>query len=350
MRSPWTVTALFAGMAGLFSLMGRPAPILSPPGAAARAQAPEGDATGSPYFWVKGGDEAVDGLPLKSTSVKATIAGVIADVKVTQVYRNTGRKALEAIYVFPGSTRAAVYGMRMTVGTRVLEAKVQERGQARATYEQAKAEGRTASLLEQQRPNVFQMNVAHILPGDTVQVELSYTELLVPEEGTYSFVYPTVVGPRYAGVPGTASHTGEAWVANPYTHAGEAPLSAFDLQVDLAAGMPIQRMACETHKTTIAYDGADDAALKLDPSERQGGNRDFVLKYQLAGGKVQSGLLLHRGKEENFFLLMVEPPKRVAPQDMPPREYVFIMDISGSQMGFPIEISKTLMKEMIQAL
>ena len=99
-----------------------------------------------------------------------------------------------------------------------------ERGQARADYEQAKSQGRSASLLEQHRPNVFQMNVANILPGDEIRVELSYTELLVRTEGTYAFVYPTVVGPRYAGRAGTDSSTGEPWVANPYTHAEAGPL------------------------------------------------------------------------------------------------------------------------------
>ncbi len=315
-----------------------------------RQSSEEGDRTESPYFWVKGGDAAVDGLPLKSTTAKVDIAGVIAQVTVTQVYKNTGSKPLEAIYVFPGSTRAAVHAMRMKVGERTLDAKVKERGQARADYEQAKTEGRTASLLEQHRPNVFQMNVANILPGDEVKVELTYTELLIPQEGTYQFVYPTVVGPRYAGKPGTDSHTGEAWVANPYTHAGEAPLSTFDLQVTLAAGMPIQRMACETHRSTIQYQGTDTATLKLDASEAQGGNRDFILNYQLAGQQVQSGLILHKGKDENFFLLMAQPPKRVAPEQMPPREYVFIMDVSGSQYGFPLDVSKVLMKEMIQGL
>lgn len=352
MRSPRTTT-LLAGLAGLFLLAGGlPSPARgNAPQRHARPDAPDQDGTaGSPYFWVKGGEASVDSLPLKSTSVKAAIAGVIADVKVTQVYRNTGASPLEAVYVFPGSTRSAVYGLKMTIGERTIEARIQERGQARATYEAAKAEGRTASLLEQHRPNVFQMNVANILPGDEVKVELSYTELLVPEDGTYAFVYPTVVGPRYAGVPGTASQTGEAWVGNPYTHAGEAPMSTLDLEVKLDAGMPIQRMACETHKASIAYDGASDAVLKLDPSEAKGGNRDFVLKYQLSGKQVQSGLLLYKGKDENFFLLMAQPPKRVAPADMPPREFVFIMDISGSQMGFPIEVSKTLMKEMIQGL
>ncbi|GLH72647.1 hypothetical protein GETHLI_11490 [Geothrix limicola] len=308
------------------------------------------DATRSPYFFVKGGDSAVDQLPLKATSAKVAIAGVIADVKVTQVYRNTGTKALEAVYVFPGSTRSAVYGMTMRIGERVLKAQIKERGQARIEYEQAKQQGRSASLLEQHRPNVFQMNVANILPGDEIRVELSYTELLVPSEGTYSFVYPTVVGPRYAGQAGTDSSTGEAWVANPYTHAGEKPSTTFDLEVKLSAGLPIQRMSCDTHKTSIAYDSKADATLRLDPGEAQGGNRDVIVKYQLAGGAVQSGLLLDQAQEENTFLLMAQPPKRVTPKDLPPREFVFIMDVSGSQMGFPIEVSKVLMQEMIQGL
>ncbi|HEX9009857.1 MAG TPA: VIT and VWA domain-containing protein [Holophagaceae bacterium] len=343
-RVPALLLACCQGLSPLVSARSRPQ---APPAA------PQGDAspdrTLSPYFFVKG-EAAVDQLPLKATSAKVAIAGVIADVTVTQVYRNTGTKPLEAVYVFPGSTRSAVHAMTMRIGERVLRAQIRERGQARADYERAKQEGRSASLLEQQRPNVFQMNVANILPGDEIRVELSYTELLVPTEGTYAFVYPTVVGPRYAGKAGTASDTGEAWVANPYTHAGEKPATTFDLSLTLAAGMPIARMRCDTHRTAIAYDGKDRATLTLDPSEAHGGNRDFILTYQLAGGAVQSGLLLDQGKDGNTFLLMAQPPKRVTPKDLPPREYVFVMDVSGSQMGFPLEVSKALMREMIQGL
>lgn len=349
-RSTTTLLACCAGLAvsvpGDAQARSRPVPVHMDP--IQKGESP--DATLSPYFFVKSDDGAVDQLPLKSTSARVAIAGVIADVKVAQVYRNTGTKPLEAIYVFPGSTRSAVYGMTMTIGERVLKAQIKERGQARADYEQAKQQGRSASLLEQQRPNAFQMNVANILPGDEIRVELSYTELLVPTDGIYAFVYPTVVGPRYAGKPGTESSTGEPWVANPYTHAGEKPGTTFDLDVKLSAGLPIQRMACDTHKTAIAFDGKADATLRLDPSEAHGGNRDVIVRYQLAGSAVQSGLLLDQGKGENTFLLMAQPPKRVTPKDLPPREYVFIMDVSGSQMGFPIEVSKVLMKEMIQGL
>ena len=354
MRLLSSISALLTCATGLTSLAYKPAPaaIFRPPHPTRTLPqvAETGDATLSPYFFVKSEDPSLDQLPLKSTSAQVSIAGVIADVRVTQIYKNTGTRPLEAIYVFPGSTRSAVYGLRMTIGERTIDAKIREKEQARKDYEAALREGRTASLLEQQRPNVFQMNVANILPGDEIRVELSYTELLTPTEGIYSFVYPTVVGPRYSGKPGTEAHTGEKWVANPYTKAGVAPFSTFDLDLRLAAGMPIQKMACTTHRNAIDYTGPTQAHLRLDASEAQGGNRDFILRYQLAGGQVQSGLLLHKGKDENFFLLMAQPPKRVAPQDMPGREFVFIMDVSGSQMGFPIEVSKVLMKDMIQGL
>ena len=166
------------------------------------------DRTLSPYFIVVSDNPDTDRLPLKSTSAAVNISGVIADVLVTQVYKNDGKKPLEAIYVFPASTRVAVYGMKMTIGKRVIEAKINRRDEARKEYEKAKEAGKSASLLEQQRPNVFQMNVANIMPGDEIKVELKYTELLIPTDRVYEFVYPTVVGPRYSNQKaGSAAHS-----------------------------------------------------------------------------------------------------------------------------------------------
>ena len=197
------------------------------------------DKTLSPYFWVKSDDPETDRLPLKETRAQVRIAGVIAEVTVTQVYKNEGKNTIEAVYVFPGSTRAAVHAMRMTVGDRVIEADIMERKKARQTYEQAKKEGKTASLLEQQRPNVFQMNVANILPGDEIKVEMKYTELLESEEQVYEFVYPAVVGPRYSNKKADGAPGSETWVETPYLHQGEAPTYLFDLNVDLRSGPPI---------------------------------------------------------------------------------------------------------------
>ena len=316
-------------------------------GGAQGESAEEANKTLSPYFFVKGDGPGMDQLPLKSTSADIKVLGVIADVIVKQVYKNEGKTPLEAIYIFPASTRAAVYGMKMTIGKRTIVAKIEESKEARRQYEEAKQQGKSASLLEQQRPNVFQMNVANILPGDAIQVELKYTELLVPTDGIYEFVYPTVVGPRYSNQPAETARPSLKWVENPYLHQGEAPTYTFDLTADLATGLPVQNIACPSHKVNIDYDGPSRASIKLDPSDKTGGNRDFILKYQLAGGKVQSGVLLFEEGKENFFLLMLQPPKRVRVSQIPPREYIFIVDVSGSMYGFPLDISKKLLKDLI---
>ncbi len=303
----------------------------------------------SPYFFVQSDDPGLDSMPLKSTAVEATISGVIANVKVVQVYCNEGERALDAIYVFPASTRASVYGMTMTVGDRVITAKVQEREEAQKIFEKARSEGRGASILEQKRPNVFQMSVANILPGDEVRVELRYVEVLAPAGSVYEFVYPTVVAPRYAGKTDEVSES-ETWVQAPYLPEGGDPGDTFDIQVHIAADISFQAVACRSHKVKMSFGSEESIAVTLDPSERSGGNRDYVLQYQLAGRSVQTGILLHEGEEENFFLLMVEPPEKGTPAPMPPREYIFVVDVSGSMHGFPLEISKRLLGDLLGGL
>ena len=287
-------------------------------------QAQQKDQTLSPYFLVKSKDKGTDQMPLKHTSAKVNIAGVIADVKVKQVYVNEGENTLEAIYVFPGSTRAAVYAMTMTIGERKLIAKIEEKNKAREQYEAAKEQGKTTSLLEQFNPNVFQMNVANILPGDSITVELRYTELLEPTEGVYAFAYPTVVGPRYSETLASQATSDEKWVENPYLKEGKSPNYTFDIQTVLNAGMPIQDINCTSHEVDIKYTGKTSSLVRLKSSEKFGGNRDYILKYRLAGGKVASGLLVYEGENavasgedirfendeaEKFFLLMMQPPK-----------------------------------------
>ena len=317
--------------------------------AAAQTDSEAADETLAPFFFVQADDPSVDQLPLKAVSVQAQIVGVIADIVVRQTYVNLGEQALEAIYLFPASTRAAVYGMEMRLGNRRIRAQIKEREAARQEYEQAKEEGRTASLLEEQRPNVFQMNVANILPGDTIDVELRYTELLVPTEGVYEFVYPTVVGPRYTEKTETTALPQDLYTKTPYQREGEAPLYSYDIRVDLTAGLPIADLQSPSHGVDIEVDG-ERMAVTLAADQGYGGNRDFVLQYQLSGDRIQSGLLLFEGEQESFFLAMAQPPARVMQNDVLPRDYVFIIDKSGSMRGFPLEVSKTLIRDLVSAL
>ena len=303
------------------------------------------DKTKAPYFHIPGQSDSQETLPLQSTSAQVDIAGVIARVVVKQVYRNRGKQPIEAVYVFPGSTRAAVHGMRMRIGKRTIVARIKERKQARAAYEAAKRAGKRASLLTQERPNVFTMNVANIMPGDVIQVELLYSELLVPEEGVYSFVYPTVVGPRNPmnADPGTTN-----WTANPYLKAGQKAPYAFDVKVRLQSPIGLKEVTSPSHAVRVTYASAKSASVAL--KSPGGGNRDFVLRYRLAGNKIETGAMLFQDGKEKFFLVMMEPPKRVTRKQIPAREYIFVLDVSGSMYGFPLNTAKQLMQKLLTSL
>ena len=312
-------------------------------------EGPRADKTLSPYFFVQG-DPTVDRLPLKDTKVEISISGVIADVKIVQTYRNEGSRPINATYVFPASTRAAVYGMRMRIGDQVIVAKIKEREAAKQEFETAKKEGKSASLLEQDRPNVFSMNLANLMPQEQVEIELRYTELLVPTDGVYELVYPTVVGPRYSSEKESSAANTDKFVKSPYTREGEKPTSALHISARISGGVPVQELACTSHQIIPQWLSNSVAQLTLDDSDPFQGNRDFVMRYRLAGSQISSGLLLYKGPDENFFLYMAQPPQRPLTDDIPPREYIFVVDVSGSMDGFPLTTSKQLLRELIGKL
>jgi Ca-activated chloride channel family protein len=324
--------------------------LLLPLDTAAQGDSAAADKTLSPYFFVEGGDPAIDRLPLKDTRVDVAIAGVIADVTVRQVYENHGTRPLHIRYVFPASTRAAVHGMTMTVGNVRTVARIKEREKAAREFEAARSEGKSASLLEQSRPNIFTMKLANVLPGDTIVVELKYTELLVPTDGLYEFVYPTVVGPRYSEKRDSQASPQDEFVKAPYTRQGEAARSEFHLSGVVSTGLPLRELRSPSHQVAVRATAPGRAEVMLADEERVSGNRDFILRYRLAGKEIASGLLLYRGQDENFFLLVAEPPQMVEPDQIPPREYIFVLDVSGSMHGFPLDTAKKLMGDLANVL
>jgi len=304
-----------------------------------------------PYFHVASDDPSIDRLPLKSTQVQARIVGPMADVRVTQRYRNEGQRTIEAKYVFPGSTQAAVHAMTVRIGDRVLAATIREKQRARLEYEAAKKEGKTAALLDQHRPNVFQMNVANILPGDEVVVELRYTELLLPTDGRYRFVYPTVVGPRYHVAKSEGGSS--SFPATAHLSEGLASNTAFDLSVRFASPLPVNDVLSPSHRVEVQSEGTPQTEVALaSDGAGPGNNRDFILEYRLAGTATAGGLTLYPGMngEDNYFLALVEPPQSIPATLINPREYVFVVDISGSMHGFPLDTAKQLLRHLIGGL
>lgn len=333
----------------------------------------------APYIILLSGDPSVDRFPLKETSVTTNIDGIIAETYVVQTYANEGETPINASYVFPASTNVTIHGMQMIIGDHIVTAKIKEKEEAKEEFEEAKSEGKSASLLEQQRPNVFTMDIANIMPGDDVRIELHYTELVEPEENIYQFVFPTVVGPRYASPPETGNndesadgsnennsassaadssgHTDEEndWVETPYLTEGSIPPGKYDITVNLSAGVPIANIRSTSHDIRVTKNGENSAKITLansagnNPSD-YAGNRDFILEYQLNGEEVDCGLMLNQGEDENYFMLMVQPPERCEVEDIPPREYMFVLDVSGSMSGFPLDTAKDLIKDLVSNL
>lgn len=309
------------------------------------AQAHE-DKTLSPYFFVKG-DPKIDQLPLKGTNVEIAVSGVIADVRVVQTYLNEGSRSINATYMFPASTRAAVYSMRMKIGDQIIVAKIKERDVAKQEFEKAKEDGKSASLLEESRPNVFSMKLANIMPGEQIEIDLRYTELLIPTDGLYEVVYPTVVGPRYPSEGDPSGTKNDRRVSSPYHRQGVSPTSPLHISTRISAGVPIQELSSISHQIAPEWTNQTVARVTLIETDALQGNRDFILRYRLAGNQINSGLILYRHEDENFFLYMALPPQRVRIEDVPPREFIFVVDVSGSMEGFPLDTSKRLLEELI---
>jgi len=308
------------------------------------------DRTLAPYFFVESPDPSVDRLPLKKTEVTTNINGMISETYVTQIYANEGECPVNASYVFPASTKVTIHGMTMKIGEQTVIAQIREREEAKQEFEQAKSEGKSSSLLEEQRPNVFTMDVANIMPGDVVEIELHYTEMILPAEGVYQFVFPTVVGPRYTGLE-EEENTGKGeWMASPYLKEGSVSDGDYDIKVNLSVGIPITSLECSSHKVEVNWKENTGAQITLSDSREFAGDRDFILDYKLAGDEINSGLMLYTGENENFFQLMVQPPERYQPEELPPREYIFVLDVSGSMNGYPLDTARELIRKLVTNL
>ncbi|NNC16069.1 hypothetical protein HJC22_10045 [Corallococcus exiguus] len=299
---------------------------------------------------------------LKHTEVDAEVSGFLASVTVTQVFENPYSAPLEAIYVFPLPELAAVDGMEMHIGERVITGVIQTREQARDTYERAKAEGKTAALLDQERPNIFTQSVANILPGETIRVRIHYVERLTYDAGTYRFSFPMVVAPRFIGGTPLPTRQGEG-VEPDTTSVPDAsritpPVladsrSGHDIQltVRLDAGLPVHSLRSTTHRVDVKREGQSRATVSLGRDDRIP-NKDFILEYVVADALIRPAVLMHRepGADHGYFLVMLNPQLSPTEKEIVPRELYMVLDTSCSQSGLAIEKSKAITQEVLNHL
>lgn len=297
-------------------------------------------------------------MPLKHTDVRASVSGYIGTVEVTQQFLNPYSGKIEAVYVFPLPHNAAVNEFIMTIGERRIRGIIRERKEAEQLYQEARQQGYVASLLTEERPNVFTQRVANIEPGKQIDVNIKYFHTLEYVDGWYEFVFPLVVGPRF-NPPGTTNGIGAVARGQVgasgqetevhYLRPGERTSHDISLRVDIDAGVPIEEFECRTHQITSEPTAPGHLAVSLAPTDSLP-NKDFVLRYRVAGEHIKSTLLTQRDERGGFFTLMVYPPQELKDLRRQPLELVFVLDCSGSMSGRPIEQAKAAVQRGLRLL
>lgn len=308
----------------------------------------------------------VEALPRLRTDVEALVQGDLATVRVTQLFANPHDRPLHARYVFPLPADAAVHAMTLVTGDRRIEAEIHRKPEARAIYEAAKERGNQAALLGQERPDVFTQEVANLLPGARVRVEIEYAHTVAKQDGHYAFHFPTLVGPRFLAPTPEGGHAGAptarpdepaplaigAWSLPP-----TAPVASGErldterlaLRVRLEGGMPIRWVHSPSHAIHSETLDADTRLVRL-ATGRTLDDRDFLLHYGLEGPRVTAGVTSTVGRDGGFLSLLLEPPAEEASPEITKRELVFVLDCSGSMSGVPIAASKRFMRRALPQL
>ncbi|WP_017719136.1 VIT domain-containing protein [Kamptonema formosum] len=293
-------------------------------------------------------------FPLKHTEVLAKIAGNLSRCEVRQTFENPFTDPLEAVYIFPLPDEAAVDDMEIKIGDRIIKGSIKKREEAKQIYEQAKREGRTAGLLEQERDNIFTQSLANIKPGEQIDAIIRYTDSLKFEGGDYEFVFPMVVGPRY--IPGTQiDSTGDtdqvpdaSRISPPVVPPGTRSRHDIGVTVEIDAGVPVSDVRSTSHQIRIEHEGSI-VRVRLG-GEDTIPNKDLILRYRVAGDKTQATVLTEAGERGGHFALYLIPALEYRSNEIVPKDVVFLMDTSSSQAGDPLRKSQELMRRFISGL
>ncbi len=336
---------IFVGI-GIVALVAEAAPV------------PDGDGK-RPHsgLFLRGPGGGTFGAPapgVKST-VSITVSGVTTRVKLRQIFKNPNAKWVEGVYVFPLSRKAAIDHLLMRIGDREIEGRIDERAAAQKKYDTAKRRGRKASLVEQERANLFTVSVANIPPNGSISIEISYQEPVGVTDGLFSLRFPMVATPRYipkgkqvAGVGGMgwAANTATVPDAERITPAVRDPAEGLanpvELSVTLDAGMPVDSLRSPYHPVQIS----ETVPARYQVSLKDGAvpaNRDFVLEWRPVSGPLPKPVVFKEvAGDETYLLAMIMPPPRpkTLETERLPREVIFILDTSGSMHGASIDQAK----------
>ncbi len=333
--------------------------LLVPAGSRSQPGAPEGEAYGLLF---RGADGATGFLaPSLATEVRMAVSGTVQRVTVRQHFVNPSNAWLEGVYVFPLPERSAVDHLVMQIGDRRIVGEIKERSEAHAIYEEAAADGRQASLVSAERPNLFTTAVANIGPGETVVVEIGYQAAVTVENGRYSLRFPMVVAPRYLPADPVARLVGHGHrpdlervpdaerIDGPVRHPDEGPANPLTLSIDLDAGFPVAELVSRYHPVRVT-EGEDGRQRNAQAEGRVPADREFVLDWTPAPGAARAAVFAEARGGDTHLLVTLTPPIAAPRGERRPRDVIFVIDTSGSMAGTSIEQARAALSLAIDRL
>lgn len=321
---------------------------------------------GQILFQLPGG-RAINALHLESRA-RFSISGIVVQVELTQTFQNQTQDFQEAVYVLPMPDTAAVNQMEMQIGERVIRADIRERQAAREVYEQAKAEGKKAALIEQNRPNLFRQSIANIAPGESIVIRLTFIDSVAYDSGEFSYRFPMTLTPRYIPgdpVTGVMKINESGWslpttrvpdanlitppmVSSTQSESDEGLINPIDIKVSLDPGLELQEIGSPYHEISVKR-VADRYNVSLVQG-RVSMDRDFVLRWRpVSGREPQAAIFSETVAGEHYALLMLLPPGQGQSQPLP-RDMIFVIDTSGSMRGSSIEQAKSSLLKALDRL
>lgn len=313
--------------------------------------------TQSALLFATGAADRYVEAPTLGTDMTVEVAGPVARTRVTQRFRNPSDVHVEAVYVFPLPQNAAVDTLKMVVGNRVIVGEIKARQEAKLIYEEAKAAGQKASLLEQERPNIFTSSVANIGPKESVVIQIEYQETPSQTGDAFSLRIPLVVAPRYAPPPVLqtvdfdVNGQGVGRIIDDVPDRDRlggpvldprktAPINPVTLSVRLDPGFALGAVTSSTHKINVRAEAGTAMRVTLDEGAVPA-DRDVELTWTAAPGHTPTvGLFRETVGEGDYVLAYVMPPAGAAVPDERAREIVFVIDNSGSMGGESIDQAK----------
>jgi Ca-activated chloride channel family protein len=299
------------------------------------------------------------GFPLKHTAITAKVGGTLARYEVEQEFDNPYDEPIEAVYVFPLGDDGAVSGYQITIGDRTIRGDIHTKDDARHIYDEARAAGHTAAIIEQNKPNIFTQRIANIAPHEAIKIKITYIEMPDYNGGTYALVVPLTVGPRYlpadhVGANPVAAHAylggspRPAVTSIPYIDATRAS-STVSFTAELDPGVPIVNVSSPSHDIVTEPETATRSRVTLGRSDEIP-NRDLIIRYQTAGAQTTVGLVTHRVDENGYFVLNIQPKATYRTGDITSREVLIVIDRSGSMDGAPLAQAKAVASALIDSL